>query len=340
MQKFIGLSRLVLVVLLFQFPSPASATKQFQQWYPELGDIFERIIRDNCSAEYTAYRIMKLHDAPVLHWTGGTRTNRLAHPVVDCILHHTSEFIKASMGSASVLLGLTPMILATMGNSVEEISTLIVVGRRPILGLFLAAGSPAVAPTRSFEYSNPTSLLEDRLHRLRPKRFSPGGEIAVVVLEYVLALLVIANTMTVTYELGLRAVSTFVPHVTYLPILWPILVLALHFFGTFVLWVRTSWIGRCNCRSALRLIKDQFLPLDDQITHKLKIQDESYSYIFFKLVCIFPLDLSRHLWHSGLLQFAFHFSERWHYSDRSVHGFSSLMSCYSHVQVVDFERLL
>ena len=57
------------------------------------------------------------------------------------------------MGSAAVILGLTTTILATMGNSVEEISTLVVVGRRPILGLILAAGAPAVAPVFFFRVS-------------------------------------------------------------------------------------------------------------------------------------------------------------------------------------------
>jgi hypothetical protein len=268
-----------LLLLLCQLPLAAPATTQFQQWYPEWAEIFDKIVHDNCTAEYTAYRTMKKSDAPVQYWTGGNPTNRLVHPVVNCILQHTPEFIKANMGSAGVILGLTPMILATMGNSVEEISTLVVVGRRPILGLCLAAGSPAVAPARFFEYLNPWNLLENRLYRLRPKQFSTRGEVTVIVLEFVFAVAVIANTISLGVELGLRVCNTFAPHLTYLPLLWSILVLAIHISGIIALWVRTTSVRRCNYISVYRLVREQFLPLDNRITANLTFKDESYVFL-------------------------------------------------------------
>jgi hypothetical protein len=62
------------------------------------------------------------------------------------------------MAGAQVLLGLTPTILATLGRSTEETSTLSVTGKRPFLALFLAAGSPATAQMRAFDFKDPLTI--------------------------------------------------------------------------------------------------------------------------------------------------------------------------------------
>jgi hypothetical protein len=283
MSKFTGNTLLYLVLLLLSHrctgKKQGQVTTQYQRWYPEFGGSFEQILRDNCSAEYTAYRTMKVDDAPIFSFTGGAPTTRLAQPVVNCILSYTSEFIKANMASAAVVLGLTPTILATIGNSVEETSTLSVMGRRPLLALCLAAGSPAVSPARSFQYLDPWNLLRDRVYRLRPKRFSAAGEFAVVYLEYVLAAAVIVNTVTLCNQLGNQVSFTFAPHLTYLPLLWSILGITLHITGALEICVRRVTLKQCTCGSVLRLVRDQFLPLDSGITSSVHFRKETYTVI-------------------------------------------------------------
>jgi hypothetical protein len=269
------------LLLLYQIRSTAAVTTQFQQWYPEFGFIFDRILHENCSAEFATYLTMKKSDAPIEIWTGGSKTSRLAQPVVNCILNYTSEFIKSNMASAAVLLGLTPTILATVGNSVEETSTLFIIARRPLLALCLAAGSPAVSPVRSFKYLDPWNLLKERDYRLRPMKFSTRGENAIVVLEYILAIAIIANTVSLCSQLGLRVSCTFAPHLTYLPLLWTILGISIHISGAAALWVRTTAMRKRSCASTFQLLRQQFKPLDRHIASDMEFEDESYLYICF-----------------------------------------------------------
>ena len=61
-----------------------------------------------------------------------------------------------------MLLGLTPTILAAVGSSAEETAMLFILSKRPLLAVFLAGGSPAVFPMRSFEDQDPIGLLKKR----------------------------------------------------------------------------------------------------------------------------------------------------------------------------------
>jgi hypothetical protein len=70
------------------------------------------------------------------------------------------------MASAGVLLGLTPTILAAVGSSTDETAVLFTLSKRPLLAIFLAGGSPAVFPMRSFEYQDPIKLLRERRGRV------------------------------------------------------------------------------------------------------------------------------------------------------------------------------
>ncbi|OAL55555.1 hypothetical protein IQ07DRAFT_627638 [Pyrenochaeta sp. DS3sAY3a] len=238
------------LLLLFHLPFVEPARPKFKKFYPEWNDIFQRIIRENCTIEFEAYQTHEnASGAPFLTTTGGTAEYRLAQPVIECILGSTSEYIKANMGSAAVVLGLTPTILATMGNSVEEISTLIVVGRRPFLGFILAFGTPAVAPALFFQYLDPRALLTEQKYRLRPKKLSYKGEIAVIVLEYMFGLAVIANNIHLSLQLGVQVCHTFAPHLTYITWIWSILVLAIHISGTLALWIRKMPFQRWSRRS-------------------------------------------------------------------------------------------
>jgi len=61
-----------------------------------------------------------------------------------------SRYTKANFGSAGVLLGLTPTILATIGSSTPELALLS--SRRPVLTFLIVLGSPAVNSIRAFNF--------------------------------------------------------------------------------------------------------------------------------------------------------------------------------------------
>jgi hypothetical protein len=67
-----------------------------------------------------------------------------------------TEYTKANFASASVLLGLTPTILATIGSTTPELAMLS--SRRPVLTFFIVLGGPAVNALRALDYNK--SILE------------------------------------------------------------------------------------------------------------------------------------------------------------------------------------
>ncbi|KAK1689449.1 hypothetical protein BDP55DRAFT_628771 [Colletotrichum godetiae] len=170
------------------------AKDHFKSWYSEFGPTFEAIVEGNCSAEYERYLTIPRENALIDWSTGGDNTNRLAQPVVNCILGNTSEFIMSNMVAAVVVLGIMPTILATVGNSVEETSTLCVIGQRPLIALLAAARSPAIHPIRSFEYMNPLKLVKSRRYRLRTKRSSVSLRRVALAIEFLAAVAAVINT--------------------------------------------------------------------------------------------------------------------------------------------------
>lgn len=77
---------------------------------------------------------------------------------LSCIVDNLSPPVAASMSTASILLGLTPVILATMGPTLAEASLLSVY--RPGLALILSLGSPTVFFERLAAYGDPLECLK------------------------------------------------------------------------------------------------------------------------------------------------------------------------------------
>ena len=53
---------------------------------------------------------------------GGDRASALTQPVIQCLLDHTTDYVKSAMLSAQVLLGVTPTILAILSSSYKELA--------------------------------------------------------------------------------------------------------------------------------------------------------------------------------------------------------------------------
>lgn len=113
--------------------------------------MFQQTLETTCAAEYDAwvsgnYSILETPN----HVGDGTVTP--GETVVQCVLEASSDFVKANMASAGVLLGITPFALSVLGSSSEESALLYVISRRPLLTSLLLAGAPVVTALRPFEY--------------------------------------------------------------------------------------------------------------------------------------------------------------------------------------------
>ena len=260
----------VLLFTLATLLSPALATtNQFQRWYPEYRHIFQRVLRDDCSNEYAFYlaghrNVTRFQNFD--RWIGATKTSQLAFPPASCVLDHTSEWMKFNMASASVLLGLTPTILAALGPTIEETSTFFIIARRPLLGMCLAAAAPSVYPFRNVDNKKAIKILQSQHSRVR--HFTRPYQYLVMILEVILTAGAIANIATNSYQLGVQTCCIFAPHLWYLPLLWTFLGLVVHIYGSLALWASID----CDTpyRTFLDWLKIQFTPIAEQKLLKVK----------------------------------------------------------------------
>jgi hypothetical protein len=193
----------------------ADPTSQFKHWYQDYANVFSEILRTNCTEEYDIYLRQK-NPIPVRFIDEGQF--RYAGPVVICLLENTPETIKVDMASASVILGLTPAILALTGSTLSEISLLAI--RRPILASLIAIGSPFVSPLRAFDYTNPVAPLAQVAAPLTLAPFTKTRQAVLSIAEYALALGALANLSTTTWQLATRTVSSTSFDVQYLIPIW------------------------------------------------------------------------------------------------------------------------
>ncbi|RII04517.1 hypothetical protein CUC08_Gglean011904 [Alternaria sp. MG1] len=122
------------------------------------------------------------------------------------------------MAAASVLLGLTPTILAKLGPTIAEIALLS--SRRPLLSLLLSMGAPVTCSSRFLQFENPVDLLRrpERTGILKPLRFA----IAISFFQYVFAMLAIINLIATSVELGRKTVLSWRCSISWLPLMWAI----------------------------------------------------------------------------------------------------------------------
>ncbi|KAF2966922.1 hypothetical protein GQX73_g6671 [Xylaria multiplex] len=202
---------------------------QFLDWYEQYGFVFANALRNNCSAEYQNYlygvgtniqATWNGFDEPKVVYgpgsnvtinfnDGGDEASSITQPVIQCILNSTSDYIKSSMSSAQVLLGLTPTILALLGPSPMELSLLTIIAKRPGLALLLALACPSVYLSRAFENSPPLKIFEERLGRLPQWRPEGSWRLALVITQYAIVLGSLANVAVLYYQLGVRTICMF-----------------------------------------------------------------------------------------------------------------------------------
>lgn len=231
----------LLLLLVVHVRDVSAAMRHFEQWYPEWGFIFDRIVHDNCSTEYELFEndsVTRAEWHQTIRWLGPGYPSSSIGPLVNCIVEHSTEYIKVGMAAANVVLGLTPGLLACLGSPTDETSILSICGRRPFLALCLSAGSPAVVPLRLFQYRNVAEILDQRPGRLKPVFYRLPGELFIYIAEYIIVFAAIANVVCLGYELGSRVVLIFAPELTYLVLLWIFLGVVPHMVAAVALKLR------------------------------------------------------------------------------------------------------
>lgn len=213
-------------------------TGQFKQWYPQLAPSLSAVLKQNCSAEYEEYLSGNKTGHEPDYTGGATALSALTQPVTECILENVSNYIQSFMSSAQVLLGLTPTILALLGTSTEEAAMMAVVGRRPVLSVLLALGSPSVYFGRALEEYNPVTTLKMPAERFRTIRADGRTKVVINILEYLIALGAVINIGLLDWQLGVRTVCTFMSYTPLGPMLWGVLVIPVHLLGCLVVRLR------------------------------------------------------------------------------------------------------
>ncbi|CAK7242448.1 MAG: hypothetical protein STHCBS139747_003941 [Sporothrix thermara] len=207
--------------------------RKFAAWFPlKSADTFSSVSNNTCNATLRVYN--EAFDQHVV------KAELMATCAAQqrCILENLGAEISARLASASVLLGLTPGILASLGPSIAEISLLST--ERPVLSLLLSFGSPAVFPSRVLQYQNaldivPTSstaatavspLATQRV--LMALRRSRRLRALVSAAQYITAAVATTNVMYTSFELGVRTTISFRCSTSMLPLIWTLLPFGVH----------------------------------------------------------------------------------------------------------------
>ncbi|KAI0863377.1 hypothetical protein F4860DRAFT_468054 [Xylaria cubensis] len=211
----------------------------FPAWSTELSQY-----RDNCTLDRDAY-----YSQPASAGGWG---------LINCMLIHTSEYVKVEMSVVSILFGLLPSTLFLFGPMQDEIALLAL--RRPVLATLLGISIP------SLRLSDSTSPdLESRLNHsvnltFRPWKLPvpPLWLMAIVsAFEYILAGLAVANTVYQAYQLAFwsiamssMAISSGPIPKTYGPFLWVFLTISVYIvnFGAFNLKYKENYKRQKNWR--------------------------------------------------------------------------------------------
>lgn len=222
------ISKLVLVftflVSLLSFNSSASNAfpgQKFETWFSTYAHHFEKSSTTSCHSTLQQYKHPNVDS--------DSHSLLIAYHA-DCILANTTETIKANMASAGVILSLMPSLISFLGPTPAESSILML--ERPFLSSLLAIGSPAFYSYRPFDHQSPVEVLKQPSRSLSRILSTCRVCVLISLLQYLLALAAVINVVTVSLQLGLKTVVTWRKAQSYLPLIWVISPLAIHFCAT------------------------------------------------------------------------------------------------------------
>jgi hypothetical protein len=248
-----------LALLSSASPAISQTTTQFQEFFPAWNKWLLDIIDKHCADEREKYEIP----------SGG---HNRAFNFANCILDNMLESSKVEMGVASLLLGLLPTILQSIGPSVDEVS--ILATRRPLLAFMLSFGMPFVRLNRSPAEHLKTLQTPLELDFISDKVDKwPWLWIFISAGEYLFAAAAAANIFYLVYQLAFLSVSISAISIesnalpqTYPPFLWILLLIPVYLLSCLSLRlgykiqyapIKKQAFAR---RTWLQVIGDEFMP--------------------------------------------------------------------------------
>ena len=164
------------------------------------------------------------------------------------------------MSSASVLLGLAPVLLQTAGPSVNELGLMSM--QRPGLAMLLALGTAAIFPSRMFGYreesfeglgelvKGPSLMPPSMIYRLEKRGSTLHSFVCAV--QYLVAAVSIFNTIYTGYQLGVASVNSFDCTNSMWPLIWTLIPLVMHAFTAWSFWLSREKARKTTLSSILR----------------------------------------------------------------------------------------
>jgi hypothetical protein len=233
------------------------------------------IVANNCSKEFQEY----LDERIVQYGEHCVKT-------FNCIVSYCTEYTKANMASAAVLLGLLPAILAALGSSTSELSRLS--ARRPLLAILMVLGSPAANPIRTFDYHSPKKDLKFKPGELEIPELSEAKDRLLAIFQLLCGLGCVTNLGFLCATINFYSVSVMsCDYSDILVEMWIVAALFTHLFGvlTFLTRARTSYSDVVSKR---RWWKDwrrnEFRTCIKHTDHKLKWKDENTAFIIMSWI--------------------------------------------------------
>lgn len=236
---------------------------QFQTWFPQYSYQFNIIAGENCSSNYSTYLYGTKQNTTTPTLSGAGSFTMFVQPMIDCLLGHSSEYIKYQFASSQVLLGITPTVICLIGATSEEVCFCALIGRRRLLGILLSAASPSIYTERAFKYQDADQILKDLNDNHVKTTVITRPRWLFVVMEYVVVLAAIANAAVLNWQLGLMTVNTLNANIIYMPLLWSCLGICAHLLGAVVFGMRTRRLHgtametrpRTTIRSCLKALR-------------------------------------------------------------------------------------
>ena len=144
----------------------------------------------------------------------------------NCMLANVPAAYLSNYQAASVIMGLTPTLLASLGPSVAETSLLS--AHRPLLSFLISLGAPVVYPMRVFDFTDPFSLLQHKQHMFKPPLLGGKSSVLCSILEYAFSLAAAVSIISTSVQLGAKTVLVWACTNKAMPLVWTFMSVAIH----------------------------------------------------------------------------------------------------------------
>ncbi|KAI1780136.1 hypothetical protein F4818DRAFT_401936 [Hypoxylon cercidicola] len=192
---------------------PRPWASQFTTWFPNSGGILNNVSTGVCNLTLRDYRAA--FQAP----RGSPEALKMlsiCNRHEACVYAQLPPSVTLNYQGASILLGLTPMILSTLGPTIAELALLST--HRPILSLLISLGAPVYWVIRAFEFHDPRDAA--RGGRLVMGETSTSIAVLISAAQYVLAVMAAATVAFTMVETGRRTTLAWACTTPFAPLLW------------------------------------------------------------------------------------------------------------------------